>query len=111
MGIIIDPVTRQRVVFAEHSGDVVYDLVGNKAISEEIVPVIGDWSDYTGSAILDSRLKQINYGRSNALGGTDPGLQGQTLPDLGVVGQNKQTTRRRTIKRNAIITDDGVKFK
>lgn len=99
MPILIDQVTRQRVIFDKRSGDVQYDLVGDKAISEETVSVVGNWEDYTGSAIVDSRAQQINAGRSNSLQGTDPGIMGQTLPNLGVVGQNTQTTRRRTIRR------------
>ncbi len=108
MPILIDPVTRQRVIYDKRSGDVQYDLVGNKSISDETVPVIGNWEDFTGSGIVNSRAQQTNAGRSNALQGTDPGLSGQRLPDLGIVGQNKQTTRRRTIKRRAEIKEDKV---
>ena len=97
--IHIDPVTRQRVSYDKRSGDLQYDLTGDKAISQETVPVIGDWEDYTGSATVNSRAQQMNVGRSNALFGTDPGLKGQTVPNLGIVGQNTQTTRRRTIRR------------
>lgn len=99
MSIHIDPVTRQRVVYDKRSVDLQYDLIGDKAISEETIPVIGNWEDYTGSAIINSRLQQINAGRSNALAGTDPGIMGATLPNLGIVGQNTQTTRRRKIRR------------
>jgi len=99
MPIHIDKVTRQRVVYDKRSGDLQYDLVGDKAISQETIPVVGSWEDYTGSAVIDSRGQQINAGRSNSLQGTDPGVMGETLPNLGVVGQNTQTTRRRTIRR------------
>ena len=99
MPIFIDPVTRQRVSYDKRSSDLQYDLVGDKAISEETISVVGNWEDYTGSAIINSRLQQINAGRSNELWGTDPAIMGQTLPNLGVVGQNTQTTRRRIIKR------------
>ena len=108
--IFIDPQTRQRVIYAKHSGDITYDLTGDKAISEETVPVIGTWEDFTGSQVVNSRSQQLNAGRSNVLDGTDPGLNGVKIPSLGVVGQNTQTTRRRKIKRRAEITDKGVKI-
>lgn len=108
MPILIDPVTRQRVLYDKRSGDVQYDLVGDSAIAEETVPVIGNWEDFTGSATVNSRLQQMNYGRSNELFGTDPGTEGKKLPDLGEVGQNKQTTRRRRIRRRAHIKDNKI---
>jgi hypothetical protein len=108
MPILIDPITQQRVIYDKRSGDLQYDLVGDKAISEETVPVIGSWEDYTGSAIVNSRSQQMNQGRSNALFGEDPGIKGEKLPDLGIVGQNIQTTRRRTIRRNVKIKDGKV---
>jgi len=97
--IYIDPVTRQRVVYAKHSGDLQYDLVGDSSISKETVPVIGNWEDYTGSAVVNSRAQQINAGRSNQLQGQDAAIEGAKLGALGEVGQNVQTTRRRRIRR------------
>lgn len=105
MSILIDPVTRQRVVYDKRSGDIQYDLVGDDSISQETVPVVGNWEDFTGSATVNSRSQQLNAGRSNELFGTDPGIQGEQIPNLGVVGQNTQTTRRRTIRRRAEIKD------
>lgn len=98
MVIYIDPKTRKRYTLDKRSYDFQYDMDGDSSISEEVVPVIGDWEDYTGSQIINSRLKQINYGRSNELFGTDAGIQGEKLPDLDETGNNKQTTRRR-VKR------------
>ena len=106
MAIHIDPVTRQRILFEKHSGDFTYNLVGDKAISEETVPLIGNFEDFTGSGIVNSRTQQMWAGVSNELQGTDPGIMGKKLADLGVVGQNVQTTRRRTIKRLATIKID-----
>lgn len=108
MPILIDPVTRQRILYDKRSGDIQYDLVGDPAISEETIPVVGNWEDFTGSGIVNSRAQQLNAGRSNQLFGTDPGIEGKKLPDLGVVGQNIQTTRRRTIKRRAELKDGKV---
>ena len=100
MVIFIDPQTRQRISFDKRSGDVQYDLVGDEAISEETVPLIGPWEDYTGSDInVNSRSQQMFAGLSNELFGTDPWVQGAKVGALGIVGQNTQTTRRRVIKR------------
>lgn len=99
MPIHIDPVTRQRILYDKHSYDIQYDMSGDSAVSKETVPVIGNWEDYTGSAIVNSRLQQLFAGRSNELMGTDPGIKGEKVGQLGEVGQNKQTTRRRTIRK------------
>ena len=116
MPIFIDPVTRQRVIYAEHSGDIQYDLEGDDAIAEETVPVIGTWEDWTGSATIDSHDQLMNAGRSNQLFGEDASYEGARLPDLGVRGQNKQTTRNRRIRRRAefkgnkvIVYDERIK--
>jgi len=106
MPIFIDPVTRQRVLYSKHCGDLQYDLKGDEAIAQETVPVIGPWKDWTGSDLkVNSRTQQMFAGMSNQLFGTDPGLQGVKVPNLGVVGQNTQTTRRRTIKRHVNFKD------
>ena len=88
MAIYIDPVTRQRISYQEGSGDLQYDVIGGSAISTQVIPILGP-----------SRGQQINQGRSNALFGTDPGLKGEKLPDIGITGQNKQTTNRVQIRR------------
>ena len=86
--IYIDPVTGQRVVYQEHSGDLEYDLVGGSSISTQVLAIVSP-----------SRNQQMNLGRSNALFGTDAALQGARLPDLGITGENKQTTSRVRIRR------------
>jgi len=89
--MIIDPVSKQRVVFDKYSGDVQYDVIGGSAISTQVVSRIG----ISGL----TRGDQYNRGQSNALAGTIPGLEGERLPDLGVTGENKQTTERVQITR------------
>lgn len=105
MSIFIDPETRQRVVFDKRSGDIIYDVqTTDLAIKQETIPVIGPWSDHTGSAIVSTKMQM--YGtNANELQGTDPGIEGTVLPPLGVVGQNTQTTRRRDIRRRVAIED------
>ena len=95
MPIHIDPVTRQRVVYQRlgdfdefYSEDLEYDLIGGSEISTQVVSIISP-----------TRQQQMNQGRSNALQGTDIGLQGAKLPDIGITGENKQTTNRVQIRR------------
>ena len=86
--IHIDPVTQQRIVYQEYSGDLEYDLVGDSAISQQVIGILGP-----------TRNQQMNLGRSNQFFGTDPGLKGEKLPDLDITGNNKQTTNRIQIRR------------
>jgi len=86
--IHIDPVTRQRVTYQPGCGDIQFDLTGGSAISTQVIPILGP-----------SARQQMNQGRSNAFFGTDEALEGFTLPDLGITGENKQTTNRHRITR------------
>lgn len=80
--------------------DLQYDLSGDSAIVQETVPVIGPWTDYTGSdPKVSSKAQQFWAGMTNTLQGTDAALMGAKVGVLGEVGQNKQTTRRRVIRR------------
>ena len=96
--IFIDPQTRQRVVYAKHCGDVSYNRVGDSAIAKESIPVIGNWSDYTGSGIVNTQSQMYGAGTSNELQGQDAGLVGEKLGQLNEIGQNKQIFRRRQSK-------------
>lgn len=103
MPIITDPVTQQRVLRMENSGDITYDLDINtgSAIAMETVPVLGDWEDYTGSDTAVNLRNQQKYGGAeNQFDGTVPGIkEGEDLDRLNIVGQRASTTRRRIIKR------------
>ena len=94
-----DPTTRQRVVYSKHCGDLRYDLVGDSVISKETIPVIGNWADYTGSAIVNTKAQMYAAGQENELQGTDARIAGEHLPQLNEVGQTKKTNRRRVIRR------------
>ena len=99
--MFIDEETRQRVQRMPHTGDINYDLTGDTAVSEETVPVIGDWEDYTGTGTADTKTLMYGAGMSNQLFGTDPAIDSnEDVPNLGEVGQHSDTTRRRVIKRN-----------
>lgn len=104
MPIIIDPVTQQRVLKMNNSGDITYDLDINagSAIAMETVPLLGNWEDYTGSDITVNLENQQKYGGAeNQFDGTRVGIQGENLDRLNEVGQSASTTRRRLIKKYA----------
>jgi hypothetical protein len=99
MPIYIDPVTRQRIPYQKECTDIQYDLSGDEAIAQESLPLIGAWSDFTGSGGVNSRSQQMFAGTENQLFGTDPGTEGEKINKLNVVGENFYTHRRRTIRR------------
>lgn len=104
--VLIDPVTRQRIVTAKHTGDITYDLVGDTAITEEDVPLIGPWEDWTGSNFnpmeVNSRNLQLFAGQENLLEGTDSAIMhGAKLNQLTDTGERTHTHRKRIIKRYA----------
>ena len=97
--IYIDPVTRQRIPFMKHAGDFTYDRSGDDAIAREDVPLIGDWSDWTGSGTADSKTQQWFAATANELQGTDPQItDGVKKTNLSVIGTRADTHRRRVIK-------------
>lgn len=102
MSIIIDPVTRQRVLRARHTGDLNYDLSGDDAIAKEDVPLIGLWTDWTGSNLnINSKVQQQFSSSENQLQGQDAQVEGNAkLPNLSIIGTRVGTNRRRIIKRN-----------
>ena len=97
MPIWIDPVTRQRVLYAKHSGDFQYDQIGDEAVVQEDVPVIGAWEDWTGSGGAPSIAQQHFASQENSLQNTDPSITDNAkLPNLSIVGTRVGTHRRRT---------------
>lgn len=97
--------TGQRIVRQEHTGDINFDLIGDEAVRDETVSVIGNWTDFTGSAVVNSRSQQMWGGHGNTLQGTDAALMGAQLSQLGTVGQRVGTTRRRVQKINIDFND------
>ena len=99
MPIIIDPQTRQRVITEKHSGDINYlasTTTTSSAVYNETVPVVGDWTDYTGSGNVPSAAQQMFAGETNQLQGTVAEIEAHAkLPVLNEVGERAQTTRRR----------------
>jgi hypothetical protein len=111
MPIIIDPETRQRIVTEKHTGDINYfasNATSSTAVTNETVPVIGDWSDYTGSGTISSAQQQQFAGITNQLQGTEADIEGHSkLPVLNEMGQRAQTSRRRLRLINRELTPEG----
>lgn len=112
MPIIVDPQTRQRVLTSRHTGDIVYEAWDqtSDAVRNESIPVIGPWSDYTGSNAVypNSKIQQNFAGISNELQGTDAQVENNAkLPPLNEVGQNAQTIRRRVRRIYRELTPEG----
>jgi len=98
--MFIDEETRQRVQTMPHIGDIVYEREGDSAVSDETVSVIGNWSDYTGSGIVDTKTLMYGVGVANELFGSDPSITDDAkVPNLNIVGQPSDSTRRRVIKK------------
>ena len=88
---------RSRFTRARHSGDISLDGKGPEALSQEVVPVIGGWTDYTGSA--GPTTKQLMFfPRGDRLWGTDVYVEGTRLKDLDALGNRVGTTRLRRKK-------------
>ena len=101
MPIHIDKTTRQRIVFSKHTGDIQFDLSGDDSISREDVPLIGEWSDWTGNGGVNSHTQQNWAGIENQLQGTDAQIDGKAkLNQLSVIGTRLNTHRRRIIRRH-----------
>lgn len=97
--------TGQRIIRQENTGDINFDLIGDPAVRDETISVIGNWSDFTGSETINSRSQQQWGGHGNTLQGTDAALMGGRLSQLGIVGERVGTTRRRIQKINRNFVD------
>src|SRR3990167_356099 len=74
MGIFICPRCQQRAIRDEHSGDFEHNCFGSEVLQNEDVPVIGAWTDYTGS---DSTIQNLTVkGTENTLFGTRAWVEG-----------------------------------
>lgn len=95
----IDEQTRQRVSRMAHTGDINYDadiVLAGSSVAMETVPVIGRWTDYTGSDTDITTNEVVNQPQPNELRNDDAGIESDAfLPNLGEVGENISVTRRR----------------
>lgn len=93
----IDPISRKRIVCAEHVGDIVYDQEGPSAISNENVPILTG-STYEGGKLTKNDM--LWRGAGDKQQGTDVWLEGGRMDELhSSHGTRKQTT---TLRRKKI---------
>ena len=68
---------------------------GNATLDNEDVPVIGNWTDYTGSGNADNNQTMV-AGQTNKLRGTISQAYGtESVPEVTSRGNRKDTTRVR----------------
>jgi len=100
--MIIDRRTGKRISHAKHIGDIEYDLAQETTdvvIRDEEVPLIGNWSDYTGSGEADSRQQQMWAGITNEIDKSRANIEHGTKVDVkNEFGHRKQTHRLRVKK-------------
>lgn len=97
----IEPRSRTRYSRARHSGDInIKPKAGTpEALSKEIVPVVGTWTDADGTTGGTKTKKQMMFaGRTDRLQYRDAWLQGGRDKPRNTLGTNKQTTRLRDTK-------------
>ena len=93
MPIKICPNCNRRILYSHGDVDVSHECnSGRAAQDQEDVPVVGDWTDYTGDGIKNNANMQ---GIGNKFTGTRAGLEGEEPENVTVRGNNKNTTRKR----------------
>ena len=95
--------TRQRVVHDRRNTDIILDLKGGPALSQEKIPIIGGWTDYTGQGGRSTKSLMF-YPAPDELFGTDAWWDGAREKQKGVLGEKIQYIRLRP-KKEFIIFD------
>lgn len=94
-----DLVTMQTIPFMPHAGDFTYDKSGDPAVAQEDVPLVGAWTDWTGSGGTPTATQQQFASQENSIQGTIPQIVSNIkVPNLSVIGTRVGTNRRRVIK-------------
>lgn len=93
--VSICPNCQNRYSVAPHSGDYVHQCINNSlALIQEDVPVIGNWTDYTGSGNAPG-AQVVLQSAGNNLQGTDAGIRGEQFNGTTDRGNNVNTNRQR----------------
>ena len=75
MPVVICPRCNQRVLVERYSDDVEHICNStNSVLDNDDVPIIGNWSDYTGSGV---ELNALRRGTENNLFGTRGAIEGE----------------------------------
>ena len=86
--------TRQRFTRAKTNTDIILPLKGDAALSQEKIPLIGGFKDFTGSGGVPT--KRLMYGvTQDTLWGTDAWVDGARNKEKNVLGDTRRTIRLR----------------
>lgn len=100
----IHPQTRQRVVKAKNNTDIILPLQGGVGLSQIKIPIIGGWTDITGSG--GQSTKALMYGpQADRLFGTNAWMDGGRNPERNELGDNIRTVRLRRKQEFIIFSD------
>lgn len=90
----VHPKTRQRVSHARNNTDIIIPLQGGVGVSQEKVPIIGGWTDFSGSG--GQSTKALMYGpQADRLFGTNAWVDGARDKEKNELGDNIRTIRLR----------------
>ena len=91
--VMICPRCNQRVLCSPDCDTIEHECnSGNNVLDQEDIPVIGNWTDYTGSG----SAKLPNYqGVTNRLQGRNASFEGEDVDEKTVRGNTKETHRQR----------------
>jgi len=97
----IHPQTRQRYTRDRRNTDIILPLKGQEALSQEKIPVIGGFKDFTGSGGVPT--KRLMYAPTpDEIWGTDAWVDGGRDRELNPLGENIRTTRLRQRNQHII---------
>ena len=99
----IHPVSRQRVVKDRRNTDIILPIQGTEGISQEKIPIIGGFQDFTGSGGVSTKSLMF-FPLPDELWGTDVWIDGVRKKELGVLGERLRNVRLRQ-RREFIIFD------
>ncbi len=90
----IHPISRQRIVRDRRNTDIILPIQGTEGISQEQIPVIGGFQDFTGSGGVSTKSLMF-FPLPDELWGTDVWVEGIRKKELGVLGERKRNIRLR----------------
>ncbi|MCH7568489.1 MAG: hypothetical protein IIA87_03625 [Nanoarchaeota archaeon] len=94
--VIIHKQTRQRVVADRFNTDIVFDAKSQSdALNVDVIPVIGGWTDQTGTGGPPTKQQLFFAGIADKFFGTDVWLERASLSQLDNLGNRTETTRQR----------------
>lgn len=96
--MIIDKQSRTRYPSPKYGVDIVVDAEGPEALSQEVVQVVGGFTDYTGSGGVPTKQLMM-FPVPNKLWGTDAWVENAKVPEFDAIGNISKITRLRRRKK------------